>query len=73
MTRRQKRSVSGGRRVEAFHVRPLGDGEKRPVLKAYLDRFQFEVEGYFPVPAGSPPDTFRSTAGDYPAFELIPV
>jgi hypothetical protein len=44
-----------GCRVEPFRVRTLGDAEKRPVLKAYLDRFQSEVERYFPVPAAHIP------------------
>ena len=44
--------------------------QKPPILKAYLDRFRREVQRYFPVMAGSPPDAFAPHAARYPAFEL---
>jgi deazaflavin-dependent oxidoreductase (nitroreductase family) len=56
-----------------FRLRPLTDAEKPEVLKAYLDRFKREVQRYFPVPAGSPPEAFRDLLQSYPAFELIPI
>jgi hypothetical protein len=40
-------------------------------LKAYLDQFKKEVQGYFPVPAGSGVEAFQPLVGNYPAFELI--
>jgi deazaflavin-dependent oxidoreductase (nitroreductase family) len=55
-----------------FRLRPLGVEEKLPVLKGYLDAFKREVQGYFSVPAGSPPEAFREVEESYPAFELIP-
>ena len=45
--------------------------EKLPVLKGYLDSFKSEVQRYFPVQAGSPPESFREIADGYPAFELL--
>jgi hypothetical protein len=45
--------------------------EKPPVLKAYLDNYRREVQRYFSVPAGSPPEAFADVASNYPAFELL--
>ncbi len=54
-----------------FRLRPLSDQEKPRVLKAYLDQFKSEVQGFFPVPAGSLAEAFDEIVQDYPAFELI--
>jgi len=59
----------GGRRGE-YRVRPLSEEEKPPVVKAYLDGFQREVQQFFPIPAGSPVEAFAPLAARYPAFEL---
>jgi hypothetical protein len=61
----------GGTR-HSFRLRPLSDAEKPEILKAYLDAFQREVQRYFPVQAGSPPQAFAELAEGYPAFELLP-
>ena len=55
-----------------FRLRPVPDVEKPEILKAYLDQFRREVQGFFPVPAGSPLETFSEIAGRYPVFELTP-
>lgn len=54
-----------------FRLRPIPDAEKPPILKAYLDTFRREVQRYFPVPAGSPQESFAAISGSYPAFELL--
>ena len=54
-----------------FHLRSIPDAEKPQILKAYLDSFKREVQRYFPVPAGSPPEQFAAIAASYPAFELL--
>src|SRR4030095_1847947 len=59
-----------GSRATRYRLRALPDDQKPPILKAYLDRFRREVQRYFPVPAGSPPDTVAPHAARYPAFEL---
>ncbi len=59
-----------GRRAEQYQVHALSDGEKPPILKAYLDRFHREVQRFFPLPAGSPIEAFTSLASQYPAFRL---
>jgi deazaflavin-dependent oxidoreductase (nitroreductase family) len=61
-----------GARVDAYRLRALADAEKPAILKAYLDRFPREVQRYFPVPAGSPPERFAPLAPRYPAYELLP-
>ena len=61
-----------GRRRVAYRLRALPAAEKPAILRAYLDRFRREVQRYFPVPAGSPPDAFAPLISRYPAFELLP-
>ena len=61
-----------GGRADRYRLRTLADAEKPPILKAYLDGFRREVQRYFPVPAGSPPEAFIPLAPRYPAFELTP-
>jgi deazaflavin-dependent oxidoreductase (nitroreductase family) len=60
----------GSRRLK-FRLRPIADADKPEILKAYLDTFRKEVQTYFPVAAGSPPESFASLAGSYPVFELL--
>lgn len=62
-----------GARRTRYALRPLGDAEKPPVLKAYLVRFENEVGRFFPLPAGSPVAAFVALAPRYPAFALTPV
>jgi deazaflavin-dependent oxidoreductase (nitroreductase family) len=64
-------SLKKGRHSEIFRIRSLSDDEKPEILKSYLDRYKLTVQRYFPVPAGSPAETFRSLTGEYPVFELI--
>ena len=65
-------TLKKGSKRENFGLRALPDAEKPAILKAYLDTFKREVQGYFPVAAGSPVEAFRDLVQNYPAFELIP-
>lgn len=65
-------ALKRGSRRDRFRLRTLDDVEKLPILKAYLDSFKLEVQRYFAVPAGSPPEAFAAIASSYPAFELLP-
>jgi deazaflavin-dependent oxidoreductase (nitroreductase family) len=65
-------SLKKGRRSEEFAIHLLSDDEKPEILKSYLDRYKLTVQRYFPLPAGSPTEAFRSLTGEYPVFELIP-
>ena len=62
----------GAKRAE-FALRAVPDAEKPEILKAYLDRFKLTVQRYFPVPAGSPAESFAPLAQRYPVFELVEV
>jgi deazaflavin-dependent oxidoreductase (nitroreductase family) len=53
-----------------YAVRELPPDERRPVLKAYLDRYATQVQRFFPVPKGSAVDAFDDLASRYPVFEL---
>ncbi len=65
-------ALKKGRLRQIYGLRPLPDGEKPVLLKAYLDNFKAAVQRYFPVPAGSEAQAFVSLAANYPVFELIP-
>jgi deazaflavin-dependent oxidoreductase (nitroreductase family) len=61
-----------GRRRQSYRLRELDDGEKPPLLEAYLDQFRTTVQRYFPVAAGSGAEAFADLASRYPVFELLP-
>jgi deazaflavin-dependent oxidoreductase (nitroreductase family) len=58
---------------QAFRFQPVADEAKAEILKAYLDRFKLTVQRYFPIPAGSPAEAFRSLASRYPVFEIVSI
>jgi len=62
----------GSKRLK-FRLRSLSGAEQSEILKAYLDQFKKEVQRYFPIPAGSPPEAFAELTSSYPAFELLPM
>jgi len=60
-----------GSKRQNFRLRAIPDIEKPPILKAYLDSYRREVQRYFTVTAGSPPEAFVDVVSNYPAFELL--
>jgi len=64
-------TLKRGSSRQKFRLRSIPDAEKPQILKAYLDSFKREVQRYFPIPAGSPPEMFVELTSSYPAFELI--
>jgi len=54
-----------------FRLAAIPDADKPQILKAYLDTFKREVQTYFPIPAGSPEESFIAIAASYLAFELL--
>jgi deazaflavin-dependent oxidoreductase (nitroreductase family) len=64
-------TLKKGSTRQKFHLRPIPEAEKPPILKAYLDTFKREVQRYFPIPAGSPLEAFAELTSSYPAFELL--
>lgn len=61
--------VRGARR-ERTRLRAVPDQAKAELLKIYLDRFKLTVQRYFPIPAGSPKESFAPLSERYPVFEL---
>src|SRR3954469_11275472 len=63
-----------GRRTEVFRGRELLDEQKGPVLRAYLQRWKFEVAMFFD---GVGPDSsdaeILAIVGKHPAFEVLPI
>ena len=64
-------TLKKGSKVQEFHLRAIPEADKPQILKAYLDSFKREVQRYFPIPAGSPPEQFVAISESYPAFELL--
>ena len=62
-----------GKGTEPFKARELDDGEKVPVLRAYLKRWKVEVGVFFEgVGPDSTDEQIRSIAAGHPAFEILP-
>jgi deazaflavin-dependent oxidoreductase (nitroreductase family) len=60
-----------GRRSEGFHAVELADDQKGPILKAYLDRWAFEVGRFFEgLDKGSSEEELARFAGSFPVFEI---
>jgi deazaflavin-dependent oxidoreductase (nitroreductase family) len=60
-----------GRKVEDVHVDELDDGAKTPVLRAYLDRWGWEVGQFFEgVTKHATDDELAAIAPDFPVFAL---
>jgi hypothetical protein len=60
-------------RRQRYKLRELPPDIRPPILKAYLDRYAGEVQRFFPVAKGSPPEAFAELASRYPVFELEPL
>ncbi len=60
-----------GKRAEPFTATEVPDGEKTPVLRAYLARWEFAVGRFFDgVDPDSPDAQFRRIAPDHPVFRI---
>jgi deazaflavin-dependent oxidoreductase (nitroreductase family) len=60
-----------GRRVEAFTATELADGDKPEVLRAYLQRWKFEVGVFFDgVDAGATDGELLRIAPRHPVFRI---
>jgi deazaflavin-dependent oxidoreductase (nitroreductase family) len=63
--------LGGGR--EPFRAVEMGDGEKPPLLRAYLARWRFEVARFFAGVGTTPSDEeLLAIAGRYPVFRIEP-
>ena len=60
-----------GRRREPFHARELANADKPDVLRAYLQKWRFEVKAFFAGLGTDPSDAdLLRVAPDYPVFRL---
>ena len=60
-----------GRRREPFAGAEIPDDEKEPILRAYLQRWKWEVGQFFGgVDADSPSEDLRRIAPDHPIFRV---
>ena len=60
-----------GRRRQSFRASEVADAEKPPVLRAYLDRWYFEVGRFFEgVGRDASPADLRRIAPSFPVFEI---
>jgi deazaflavin-dependent oxidoreductase (nitroreductase family) len=62
-----------GRRIEPFTAVELPDEDKVPVLRAYLDKWGWEVGRFFPgITKDSPDADLAGIASGFPVFRLQP-
>lgn len=67
------RLLIGPRRSERFTASELSDEEKPPVLRAYLERWKFEVGAFFDgIGPSSSEEELRREAIKHPVFRLGP-
>lgn len=60
-----------GRRREHFRAIELADGDKEPILRAYLRRWKWEVGQFFDgVGPESPSDELARIAAEHPVFRI---
>ena len=60
-----------GSKAQSFRAVEIGDGEKIPILRAYLKRWKAEVGVFFSgVSADSPEPELQRIAPDHPVFRV---
>jgi len=61
-----------GRRYEAFTATELDDGDKAPVIRAYLELWAMETGKFFDgLDAGSTDDDIAAAAPGFPVFRIV--
>lgn len=60
----------GDRREPIVLARELADAEKAPVLRAYLDRWHWQVASQVGVPKDATPEQLVAIAPNHPVFEI---
>ena len=65
-------TLKKGSNRQKFRLRPIPDGEKPPILKAYLDNFKARSATILPSSQRDRlAEAFAEVASSYPAFELL--
>jgi deazaflavin-dependent oxidoreductase (nitroreductase family) len=62
--------LRSGRKVRRFRATEVPDSEKLPLLRLYMDKWAWEVKGFFGIDADAPDEELRRIAPDHPAFVL---
>ena len=71
--RRAAASCGIGRRFEPFLADELADGDKVPVLRAYVERWRWEVGKFFEgLPKDPSNDDLAAIAAGFPVFAVTP-
>ena len=60
----------GARRDPIALVREVPDADKIPVLRAYLDRWAWQVKGLIDAPKGATTEQLVQVAPNHPIFEI---
>ena len=59
-----------GRRSRRFRGEEVADAEKLPILKAYLDKWAWEVGAFFDLPKAPTDEQIRQIASLHPVFRV---
>jgi deazaflavin-dependent oxidoreductase (nitroreductase family) len=62
--------LHGSRRTR-FRAQEVPDSEKLPILRAYLDKWAWEVGAFFDVDKDAGEDDLRRIAPDHPVFRIM--
>jgi deazaflavin-dependent oxidoreductase (nitroreductase family) len=63
--------LAHGRRVEEFKATEVSEGDRPPLLRAYLKKWKWEVGAFFDgVGPDSTDEDLRRIAPDHPAFKI---
>jgi len=60
-----------GRTVRRFRGVEVADADKLPILKAYLDKWAWEVGAFFELPKDPSDEQIAGTAPDHPVFRVV--
>jgi deazaflavin-dependent oxidoreductase (nitroreductase family) len=59
-----------GRKLRRFRGQEVADADKLPILKAYLDKWAWEVGAFFELPKDATDEQIAGTAPDHPVFRV---
>ena len=59
-----------GRKTRSFTAEEIPDGEKLPVLKAYLDKWAWEVGAFFELEKNPSDEQIQGVAPQHPVFRI---
>jgi hypothetical protein len=64
-------SLQVGRRTEHFQVVEVPDAEKLPIIRAYFDRWYWQVGKLVNVPKDADDAALQGIAGNHPVFRIV--